>query len=151
MSRGQRKGFKHSEESKRKISEAMKKNLPVHAFKPGNKPPAHAFQKGHATWNKGIKMPEMGLARTGAKHHNWRGGEIQDQGYIWIYNPLHPRARRQYVRRADLIMEGMLGRPLEDKEVVHHKNRDRKDDRPDNLQLCADRSEHMSIHRKDGL
>ncbi|MFZ4537178.1 HNH endonuclease [Propionivibrio sp.] len=34
-----------------------------------------------------------------------------------------------------MVMEGILGRKLERKEHVHHKNGDRKDNRPENLEL----------------
>ena len=130
MPRGQKKGFKHSEETKQKISATMKNKPPLpHAFKKGCEPPPHAFKKGQTPWNKGKKLPEFGLSRTGEKHPNWKGGIKEEAGYIWLFSPLHPNARKKYVKRAVLIMEAHIGRYLYKDEIVHHKNNNRKDDR----------------------
>jgi hypothetical protein len=43
-------------------------------------------------------------------------------------------------------MECELGRFLEKHERVHHKNRDRADNRPENLDLSASHAEHMREH-----
>ena len=50
-----------------------------------------------------------------------------------------------YVRFARAVMECMIGRVLAADEVVHHKNGDPTDDRPQNLVLCAHQAEHQSI------
>lgn len=44
-----------------------------------------------------------------------------------------------------LIMEEKLGRKLSSDELVHHKNEDKADNEPDNLEL-TNRSEHAKYH-----
>ena len=46
------------------------------------------------------------------------------------------------------IMEQYLGRKLERNEVVHHKNRNRQDNRISNLQVMTV-TEHLKLHAKD--
>jgi hypothetical protein len=48
-----------------------------------------------------------------------------------------------------LVMEGLLGRLLDPKEVVHHINGDGTDNRPENLELLSGQSEHMRLHNAE--
>ena len=91
----------------------------------------------------------------GKEANSWKGGErTGSQGYIIIYNPSHPQAKRRYVKRANLVMEKIIGRYLLPEEVVHHKgthfpiksSENRQDDSPENLQLFANKAEHMRFH-----
>lgn len=73
---------------------------------------------------------------------------IDHDGYVQIKMPSHPDAdRRGYVREHRWVIEQQIGRLLTKEEKVHHKNEIRHDNRPDNLQLCANTSEHNLIHR----
>jgi hypothetical protein len=53
----------------------------------------------------------------------------------------------EYVHR--WVAEDKLGRELRRGEVVHHINRDRGDNRPENLWVFRNQREHDRAHRKD--
>jgi cytochrome oxidase Cu insertion factor (SCO1/SenC/PrrC family) len=46
------------------------------------------------------------------------------------------------------VMERVLGRALTTDEIVHHKNGDMTDNRPENLEVVT-RAEHIEIHRPE--
>lgn len=59
-----------------------------------------------------------------------RRGRHIDRGYVLIFEPKHPNARRDgYVAEHTKVMAARLGRPLERFEEVHHKNGIRHDNR----------------------
>lgn len=59
-------------------------------------------------------------------------------GYVVVLAPGHPRAGKNgYVREHVVVMEETIGRFLFDGETVHHKNGQRDDNRPENLELWA--------------
>jgi hypothetical protein len=70
----------------------------------------------------------------GEGHPNWKGGRHITGGYIRLLVPDAP-TRYPYRYEHDLVMEKILGRALRPGEVVHHKNEDRQDNRPENLEL----------------
>jgi hypothetical protein len=89
----------------------------------------------------------------GENNHAWRGGSYiePEKGYRMVRMPDHPRARvNGYVLEHLLVAEQMLGRPLKSGEEVHHENRDRADNRPENLRVYASHLEHwMDEHYPD--
>ncbi len=83
-------------------------------------------------------------------NRRWNGGRYQTaQGYVWVKQPGHPLAdSRGYVAEHRLVAEAMLGRPLCDDEIVHHRDHNTSNNAPDNLEVLT-RSEHP--HRHAGL
>lgn len=75
----------------------------------------------------------------------WRNGRTNHiLGYVLVHTPNHPNAiNGKYVLEHRLVMEKHLGRYLKPEEVVHHINEIKDDNRIENLELCANRSEHM--------
>jgi len=95
----------------------------------------------------GVKRRSGGDANRGTQarenNPNWGGGKcLCSQGYVLV----HVGEGKQ-VREHRLVAEEMLGRSLSPEEVVHHRNGDRTDNRPENLQVLPSQSEHMKIHR----
>jgi len=83
---------------------------------------------------------------SGKEHASWTGGEYIDRwGYKMIRAPERGMCN-PYVPEHILIAEQQLGRQLiKRKEVVHHINGDKQDNRPTNLLVCT-RSEHRKLH-----
>lgn len=70
------------------------------------------------------------------KQRKQRGLRIDHLGYESFFDPSHPMARgcgNVHVHRA--VMMEIIGRPLVKGENVHHKNGNRADNRPENLEL----------------
>lgn len=93
---------------------------------------------------------KMSKRKRGARHPNWKGGMRKDgQGYIHIYSPEHPHCdTRKCVREHRLVMEAHLGRYLEPREIVHHRNEMKDDNRIENLRLKT-KPIHMRGHAKE--
>ncbi len=82
----------------------------------------------------------------GDRNGSWRGGrKIDADGYVLLLIPGHPHSNAKgYVREHRLVVEKALGRYLAPTEVVHHKNGDRSDNRPENLERFASNGEHLA-------
>jgi len=99
----------------------------------------------------GLCLPCERRTKMGKNHPRWKGGERYCQnGYIYkrvyeddIYYPMADKDGR--MKRARYVMANYLGRCLDRKEHVHHKNKNRTDDRISNLEL-VDYREHLRQH-----
>ncbi len=82
----------------------------------------------------------------GQKAHNFIGKVVNYAGYIEISAPNHPfKNNHGRVKEHRLVMEEFLGRYLDPKEVVHHVNENKQDNRIENLQLVTHK-EHFKLH-----
>jgi hypothetical protein len=72
----------------------------------------------------------------GTKIKNWKKELIDDNGYVTVYAPDHPNARKtNRLPKHRMVMSEFLGRPLRKNENVHHINGVKTDNRIENLEL----------------
>ncbi len=93
----------------------------------------------------------MGKSRNKGKLHGmWKGGsKISSDGYVYISKPEHPNSSTDYyIFEHRLVMENHLGRYLKPEERVHHINKDRADNRIENLELFKNIGYHSHHHRE---
>lgn len=97
------------------------------------------------------RMREAGIPRLppwsqpGNRNGQWDGGRaIDTDGYVLVYSPEHPmRTNAGYVREHRLVMEKALGRYLTRNEVVHHKDKDKQNNDPSNLEVFDSNADHL--------
>lgn len=71
---------------------------------------------------------------------------IKSSPYFHVYIPEHPNAgNNRSMPEHRLIAERKIGRLLKDNEVVNHLNGDKKDNRPENLEVLS-RNQHSAAH-----
>jgi hypothetical protein len=88
-------------------------------------------------------------SKLGEKNYRWNGGKrITGGGYIAVYKPEHPNCNKSKgVYEHRLIMEKFLGRYLLRAEIVRHKNKNKQDNRVENLVLFENNKEHLKHHK----
>lgn len=73
---------------------------------------------------------------------------MPENSYNYIYLPNHHKAHQDgCVYEHIIVAERMLGRLLSDEEKVHHEDRNRKNNSPDNLIVFATNADHSRYHK----
>jgi len=80
---------------------------------------------------------------------NWKGGEVDSgYGYLMVLQKDHPyRNNRDYVMKHRIIVEKYIGRYLKSNEVVHHVNKNKKDNRIKNLMVFNNDGAHRNFDK----
>lgn len=150
-----KKGQNLSKAHKKKISEGVKKHLPKTAFKKGQrawnkgrkspwaKNNPQTFRNGHIPSHKGKKLPQF----QGKNSCHWKGGKVNRNGYIMIYQPRHSFSdKRKYIFEHRLIIEKQIERCLLPSETTHHLGT-KNDNRPQMLMAFVNNSVHKRFHK----
>jgi len=88
-------------------------------------------------------------SRRGKNSPSYKNGKCANaEGYILVLSTEHPHTNKNgYVLEHRLIMEKKLKRHLTRKEIIHHKNGIKSDNRIVNLELLS-RNQHNKTHNK---
>lgn len=87
----------------------------------------------HYQYNQRYGTPTPDLKKVGGQFKEDLQPSIGKDGYLYQWD----RESQKVFLKHRLVMESMIGRPLLRKESVHHKNGNRKDNRPENLELWS--------------
>ena len=89
-----------------------------------------------------------GMHATGSSHPRWNdvGGYVDQDGYVhWRVGKGHPLADPRGYAFAHRVVLAAAGIVLASDEVAHHRNREKADNRFENLQVMK-RAEHSALH-----
>lgn len=83
----------------------------------------------------------------GSFRNHYHTGVQHANGYVLLYTPHHPQCDAGgYVPEHRLVMEKKIGRFLKKEEVVHHIDRCKANNAPENLMLFESNSAHLRHH-----
>ena len=104
--------------------------------------------------NRGILCRSCARKRVvGSRCPRWNGGKKTSRGYIYIFvkkdHPFFLMAQKDgkghSIAEHRLVVAELLGRCLNPKEIVHHINGIKNDNRSENLELISRRRDHLSL------
>lgn len=111
----------------------------------------NVIRKGKAKYcSAKCRVAAVSKAQAGVGNWSWKGDYHEykgSDGYVYVRMPDHHRAVNKYTKRATLVAEEKIGRELLPGELVHHINRIRDDDSPENISVVS-KEEHNAIHCK---
>lgn len=97
----------------------------------------------HKNDNKSDNRKENLISIRGYRNNS----RIYMNGYVAIYMPEHKKSfDNGCVYEHVLVAEKILERELKYKEVVHHKDKDRTNNNPDNLMVFQTDEDHIAFH-----
>jgi hypothetical protein len=94
----------------------------------------------------------MSKGLRGSNNPNWRGGKtITQHGYVLIRVGCehHLADVRGYAYEHRLVAEEKLERHLEEGEVIHHRNGNKTDNRPENIEVLPSIGHHLQVHAQN--
>lgn len=86
--------------------------------------------------------PDRMTPKTKEKLRKAQLKNAEEDGAIWYVKKYGRHEHR-------IVMEKMIGRKLRKGEVVHHEDRDKRNNSPENLKLFASQAEHAAWHTKE--
>lgn len=103
--------------------------------------PAHSRGWCHAHYKKWHLYGDPNHGRSYSRRQG--EGTITGAGYVAVQ--VGGKKKQQHI----LVAEGMHGGPLPVGAVVHHKDRNRKNNAPGNLVICASQAAHKELHLQE--
>lgn len=96
-------------------------------------------------------LPREGVPLSSLQAPPYRsvGTTVLVEQYLWVHVPEHPnRNRWNHIPEHRHVAEHFLGRFLVRGEVVHHEDRNKQNNAPENLRAFPDQAAHMCWHKK---
>ncbi len=95
----------------------------------------------------GLEKNETHKSKIGESNKGKGKGISNNHGYILISSPNHPNKDAYgYVPEHRLVMEKMIGRYLTQEEIIHHIDGNKSNNKPSNLWVFKNRSDHTKHH-----